>query len=81
MTGWMITAFVIGIALGWYARPGAEPAEKQEDNSSITIKRTRQSMRQPGKTVTTYDQYKTQKGLYAPVRPGKGNTADEKEIT
>jgi hypothetical protein len=56
-------------------RPQSRPPDEQQ---TILVKRTRPSFRHPGKTQTTaYDEFKTSKGLYAPVRPGKGSTADE----
>ncbi len=78
--GGLIGAFLCGLAVGIAIRPmSASPNEDKP--APILVKRTRASFRHPGKTsVTDYEEYRSKNGLYAPVRPGKGSTANEKEV-
>lgn len=77
----IIAVFVLGVVAGRVTRPGVPSQRPADPTPPILVKRTRASFRNPGRTaVTTYDEYKTSKGLFAPVRPGRGSTADEREV-
>lgn len=76
-------ALLLGMWIGYLF--GRSVGNKQdypqrEEPETFLVKRTRPSFRHPGKVTTTYDEYKTSKGLYSPIRPGKGSTADERDI-
>lgn len=61
-------------------RPRSRPPD-QKESREIIVKRTKPSFRDPSKTtVTSYERYKTRDGLFAPVKPGKGPQADERDI-
>ena len=72
---------LMGVYMGWvlWGRDKQfKPKQPAPDESEILVKRVRPSFRHPGKTSTSsYDSYKQSNGLYATVRQGKGNTADE----
>lgn len=81
MIGYIVAAFFVGMFCGWLARPASEPEKMAETNTPILVKRTRPSFRSPAQTaVTKYEEYKTSSGLYAPIRPGRGSTAGEKDV-
>lgn len=86
--------FLLAFASGWQAKglaiqlqrrsaaKGHRAKPPDEEPQTVLVKRVRSSFRNPAQTrSTSYDQYKTSKGLYAPVKPGKGNTADDIEIS
>lgn len=71
---------LVMLGIGFLLGRSVKPTEKKEEQT-ILVKRTRPSFRNPNKThKTSYDEYKTNKGLYAPVKPGKGSRADEIEV-
>lgn len=77
----IISVFILGVVAGRISRSDVLSQQPAEPTPPILVKRTRASFRDPGRTaVTTYDEYKTSKGLFAPVRPGRGSTADEREV-
>jgi hypothetical protein len=82
----IIVAFSMTFSAGYlFARATATQPHrgKPPDNKeTVLVKRSRASFRNPARTSTTvYDEYKTSKGLYAPVKPGKGSTADDIDLT
>lgn len=73
-----IIVFTAGYMTGAARRPRTRPDDDKP--KEVVVKRTRPSFRNPSqRTTTSYDRYKTRDGMYAPVRPGKGSTADETE--
>lgn len=83
----LIVAIAYLVVLSKYLRhqisrkqpPSTKPPDVAQ---TILVKRTKASFRNPAKTHTTsFDEYKTSKGLYAPVRPGKGSTADDIDLS
>lgn len=83
MSEWMYAVILIlvwscGYVTGRNIKRNTHPPNDQQE---IMVKRVRPSFRNPARrTVTVYDKYKTSEGMYAPIRPGKGSTADDKEI-
>lgn len=72
---------LVMLGVGYMLGKHMKPTEGKKEEQTIMVKRTRPSFRNPNKTHrTSYDEYKTNKGLYAPVKPGKGSRADEIEV-
>lgn len=80
----VIVVFILGAIFGAIVAGGRRgrsvpPPMMMEDDGKVTVpvKRTRMSMRNPMRTYSTsYDDFKTKKGLYGAVKP-KGQ---EKEL-
>lgn len=73
----------LGYAVGRVTRKHQQSPQTSNANESnvVLVKRNKPSFRSPLKTsVTAYDEYKTSKGLYAPIKPGKGSKADEIDL-
>jgi hypothetical protein len=52
-----------------------------EEETTIKVKRTKPSLRNPLITyITSYDEFKTNRGLYAPVKPKVDKKNDELEV-
>lgn len=69
---------LIGYALCYFSiKP---PAAKKTETETLLVKRAKPSLRNPMRTYNVaYDEYKTQKGLYAPVKP-KSEKKEEIEV-
>jgi hypothetical protein len=78
----IVCAFLAGYGFARATQSDQQPRGKPPDEQqTILVKRNRTSFRNPAKTnKSTYDEYKTSKGLYAPVKPGKGSTADDIDL-
>lgn len=88
---WLLTcaaavpvAFSLGFALGtwlltrWRPRVPAPYAPQEE---TVKVKRTRPSLRNPMRPYDTrYDDFRTKRDLYAPVKPSGGATKEELEV-
>lgn len=77
-----IVIYAMGISMGYWIwgrdRVSKPKKPDPEESNEILVRRVRPSFRHPGKTsMASYDSYKQSNGLYAPVRQGRGSTADE----
>ncbi|MBO9597125.1 MAG: hypothetical protein J7559_04780 [Cohnella sp.] len=77
LVGVALIGFGLGRVSGGLRR--ARPPEPQEH--TVLVKRVKSSYRNPAQTYQQrYDEFKTRSGLYAPIKPGKGSTADDIDV-
>ncbi|PWV90251.1 hypothetical protein DFQ01_14427 [Paenibacillus cellulosilyticus] len=79
VTGFVfLCGFVLGRNWEKATQPLPQPSDKEQ---TVLVRRVKSSFRNPARTFEhDYNEYKTRGGLYAPVKPGKGSTADDIDV-
>lgn len=68
----LIVVFVLGALFGYklHGRKRVPPPVVGDDEETVKVKRTKPSLRNPMRTYDVkYEDFKTKRGLYEPVRP------------
>lgn len=77
--GGFVLCYVSMILLPSISRKMGQPPQTEQEQT-VYVKRPKPSLRNPMRTYNAaYDEYKTKKGLFEPVRP-KAQTHDDVEV-